>query len=1089
MPIIDRLKSNKSKILILGSGPLSIGQAGEFDYSGSQAIRAILEEGHEVILINPNIATVQTNPEPNKKVYLYPLTLEWITKVIDLERPDCLMAGFGGQTALNAAIELEKFGILEKYQILNLGTSIKTLELTEDRDDFAKNLKLINIPIPESIACNTVEEGLFAANQIGFPVIVRAAYALGGLGSGKATTEDELIKLISNALINSPQVLVEKSLHGHKELEYEVMRDRFGNVICICNMENLDPLGVHTGDSIVIVPSQTLSNEDYQRLRDASIKIVNHFNIVGECNVQFAVCPNSKKYYVIEINARLSRSSALASKASGYPIAYIAAKVCMGYSLTELKNPLTQVSSALYEPALDYVVIKYPRWDLHKFQGVTSALGTSMKSVGEVMAIGRNFPETLKKSMRMVFEKSHFETNYKYITNYELLEKISIPSPRRIEQIFELLRRNVNIQEIFNYTKIDLWFLKELEFIITLELKLLSKRIIKDNISDTIRATLDQLSVEELKILKMNGFSDEEISYLIIKDHFEHNTFKEFDWQKISLFVRNFRKENHLIPVIKKIDSTAGEFPTDSNYLYLSYHGTFNDVSPIHSDGVIIIGSGSYRIGSSVEFDWSAVMGTIELKHSNLKSIMINCNPETVSTDYSVSDRLYFEDLQLERILDIYEFEKSRGLITSLGGQLPNNLLQIFDYLKTSVLGNSFDIINMAEDRTKFSTFLEKLGIDQPRFTYAFNPEDIKHFIEKVGFPLLVRPSHVLSGSGMKVATTIDELENDLKEAREISPFGSVLLTEYFENALEVELDGVAKNGDVIISLVSEHIEQAGIHSGDASHLIPAHNLGKERSQLIKSIGAKIIQNMNLTGPFNFQFLVIDQNIKVIECNARASRSFPFVSKVTGINLASLSTQALIDKPLTQISFDEFSLKKIGAKSAMFSFKRLEGVDPVLGVEMMSTGESGCIAKNSTHALWLALQSTGLRFPQRGILLSTGKENEKALFLKHIDRLKSLNLKIFSTPGTHQYFTQHGIQTELVDWTEALNLINKKQVDLVLNIPKNYRRNEMTNGKLLRTASIRNGITLLTNAYLGDEYFKALNSIEEIKALVPEHLH
>lgn len=970
---------------------------------------------------------------------------------------------------------MEKANILKKYNIINLGTSITTIEKTEDRDEFAKEMGKIQIPIPQSIATKTIQEALHAANEIGFPVILRAAFALGGLGSGLCKNESELLELAEKAFVNSPQVLVEKSLHGFKEIEYEVMRDQFGNIICICNMENFDPLGIHTGDSIVIVPSQTLNNQDYQRLREACKKIVAHFEIIGECNVQFAVDPISKDFFVIEINARLSRSSALASKASGYPIAYIAAKVCMGHSLIDLKNPLTKISSAYYEPALDYVVIKYPRWDFKKFPGVKNHLGTSMKSVGEIMSIGRNFQESFKKAIRMVSEKSFISHSFENFSTESLYGLIITPGPDRVPQLFELMRRNESLEKISQVTGIDLWFLKEMNEIIDCENIFVKHHSIHQEREKIVSDICTTLTKAEWVKLKQNGFSDEEIAFLICKNNQANvNKFKEFDWQKLSLIVREKRTQLNIIPQIKKIDSSSGEFPTLSNYLYTTYLGTQNDVQSLNHSGIMILGGGSYRIGSSVEFDWSSVMCSREIQKNNFKSILINCNPETVSTDYSTSDRLYFEELNLERILDIHDFENSKGIILCMGGQVPNNLSQSLSYAQRPILGSTHEQINLAEDRNLFSELLHQHNLDQPKFIEAQNKEQILNFLNKVGFPVLVRPSHVLSGSGMKVATSLLELDEALIESQSISPFGSVLLTEYFRNALEVEVDGVAQTGNTIIQILSEHIEQAGVHSGDATHIIPAQRILKSQKEKIKEMIDNIVQKLNLTGPYNFQLLINGSEIKVIECNARASRSFPFISKITGINLAELATRSILGIPLLKIDFDENKIRYFGAKSAMFSFKRLEGVDPVLGVEMMSTGESGCIAYDPNLAIYLSLESTGMRIPKKGVLISSGSETEKKEVLSYIHYLKNLNLPLFATKGTADYLKQHQIEIESVSDEDALTLITDKTIDFVINIPKNFRHQEISRGKKIRQAALRAGANLMTNSFLAKEYFKGL---------------
>lgn len=1085
MPIHEVLKKDKKKILLLGSGALSIGQAGEFDYSGTQGLKAIQEENIEVIVVNPNIATVQTNPRPNTKVYLYPVTPAWVTEVIKEERPDAIVAGFGGQTALNCVVELDRLGVLKQYNVTNLGTSVETLKLTEDRDLFAQVMREIGIPTPPSFAETTVEGTLIAAKKIGYPVILRAAFALGGLGSGFAHDEKQLKELAEKAFVNSPQVLIEKSLQGFKEIEYEVMRDSFGNVITICNMENFDPLGVHTGDSIVIVPSQTLSNDEYQMLRDASIRIVNRLQVVGECNVQLTLDPHSMQFYVIEVNARLSRSSALASKASGYPIAYIAAKVVLGFSLLELKNPVTTTTSAFFEPSLDYVILKIPKWDLSKFPGVSSKLGTAMKSIGEIMSIGRTFPEALQKAVRMISESGvGLKKAFEDLSSDQLVELIKTPNDKRMLMVVEAFRREVQVEKIYNETQIDRWFLSEIDELCQVEKEIVSKAqaTLKSFPELTqIEAYLEKFSMsltkKDWKKFKRYGFSDEQMALIALREKKVSSDFlTNFELQKSSLILRKYRLSLGVRPSIKKIDTTSAEYPTPSNYLYMSYEGEACDVEAFEEKSIIVIGSGSYRIGSSVEFDWCAVTCSDVIRQNGYKSILINCNPETVSTDYNSSDRLYFEELSLERILDIVDYESPEGVVVSMGGQVPNNLAFGLALSQVKILGHSAESIHNAENRNVFSNIINNEGIDQPRFKTAFGLKEIDEFINEVGFPILVRPSYVLSGTAMKVASSREELSEDVKNAYAISDGQAILLTEYLEDAREVELDGVAQKGKVIVSVVSEHLENAGIHSGDATHLLPPQSLNSDTIAKIKIAGEKIIKGLHLNGPFNIQFLLKNDQIKVIECNSRASRSFPFVTKVTGINLAKISTEVFLGKKLSPIRFEEKSLNVYGVKAPMFSFKRLEGADPTLGVEMASTGEVGCIARNFNDAFMLSLEATGIHKPVKGILISSGREIDKKKIISIIPILKRWNIPLYATGGTAKHLNEHGLEVKAVPWPNqnewsVIDLIREKKVDMVINIPKNYRREELTHGTSIRKEAIRNSCSLLTNMEVVTNYF------------------
>lgn len=1091
MPMRGELskKTQKPKILLLGSGGLSIGQAGEFDYSGSQAVKALLEEGCQVILVNPNIATVQTNPQPGLKVYLYPVEPEWVERVIEIERPDALVAGFGGQTALNCAIALDDRGTLSKFNVLNLGTPVETLRLTEDRDLFAQRMREISIPIPPSIAATTLADAQAAAKAIGYPVIVRAAYALGGLGSGFASNDQELAALVVPALASSPQVLVEKSLKGWKEVEYEVMRDGEGNVITICNMENFDPLGIHTGDSIVVCPSQTLSDEEYQLLRNASQKIVTSFGVVGECNVQFALDPHSHQYFVIEINARLSRSSALASKASGYPIAYVAAKVVLGYDLLELKNPVTGVTCAYFEPALDYVTIKVPRWDLGKFRGASRRLGSTMKSVGEIMAIGRGFPEALQKAVRMITESGTGISGIRRDRSdtEHLARELSEPTDTRLYAVVDALRLGWDLEKIHTLTAIDKWFLAKVREIIIVEQTIEAQmQAASLQASDTafLTTALANLSTADWRRWKMEGFGDEQIAQLGLAIFDQRNgkqhTRSESRAQKASLTVRRLRIAAGVKPYIKKIDTTAAEYPTPSNYLYMSYVGSFDDpLEQDHRSAGVILGSGSYRIGTSVEFDWCAVSCSRQLQAAGWRSIIINCNPETVSTDYNSSDRLYFEEMTLERILDVIDWERPRGVVACMGGQLPNKLALPLAEAGVSLLGHSPKTIDQAEDRHKFSALLDQLGIDQPRWIRASTKTETMAFVAKVGFPVLVRPSYVLSGAAMKVAYDEESLTRYLEEASEISQDHPVVISEFLLGAREIELDGVAQNGEIILGIVSEHVENAGVHSGDATLVVPAQKLYVETVRRVRKAGRLIAQGLKLNGPFNIQFLARQNHIQVIECNARAARSFPFVSKVVGTNLADAATAVLMGQTPKLPRISEEDLPHVGVKAPMFSFTRLAGADPVLGVEMASTGEVGCIGGDFDTALLLSLEAAKIRRPRKGVLVSAGTEEEKLRFLEVASYFRSVGLPLFATPGTARFLEQHGFVVTSLEWPDsgernALWAIKERLVDLVINIPKALVRSELSQGARIRQAAVQFGCSLITNAELSLAFARAM---------------
>ena len=1072
-------RSDIKKVCLLGSGGLSIGQAGEFDYSGTQAVNALLNQGLEVVLINPNIATVQTNPRPNVQVYLYPVTPEWVERVLEKERPQGIIGGFGGQTGLNCLIQLEQRGVLDRLGIVNFGTPVDAVRITEDRDLFALKMKELDIPIPPSIACNTVHEACNAAQEISYPVIVRAAYALGGLGSGFASNEDQLRKLVEPALMVSPQVLVEKSLKGWKEVEYEVMRDGDGNVITICNMENFDPLGVHTGDSIVVTPSQSLNDEEYQKLRNASLHIVGNLGVIGECNAQYALDPESSNYYIIEVNARLSRSSALASKASGYPIAYIAAHVVMGHSLPELTNPVTGTTSAFYEPALDYVTIKVPRWDLSKFRGTSRDLGSTMKSVGEIMAIGRDFCEALQKAVRMITEDERGILAGSCLALGEAVawEDLDQPTDSRLFGLLGAMRAGRSVDNLHEITKIDPWFLSQLARIIRAENDL---RDLQQE-AGTVDAAVDQLNSLQLSLYKRHGFSDVQIAGLLLG---QESASSEHIYD-IAARVRKRRKEFGIRPFVKKIDTTSSEYPCPSNYLYLTYHAQFDD--RLENDGksaVLVLGGGAYRIGASVEFDWCAVSCSKTLQQAGRRSVMINCNPETVSTDFNCSDRLYFEELSLERILDIADLEKAKDVVVSMGGQLPNRLALPLSRAGMHLLGHSAEAVDGAEDRNKFSALCDRLQLDQPKWISASSLSAVKSFVEKVGFPVLIRPSYVLSGAAMKVAYDQDSLERFLGQADEISSEHPVVVSVFYSGAREVEVDGVAINGRIVTHIVSEHIENAGIHSGDATTVVPPQRLYVETVRRVKHASKTIAAGLNLNGPFNIQFLARNNMVKVIETNVRAARSFPFISKVVGVDLAAAATQVMLGKTPKIARFQEDELPHVGVKAAMFSFTRLKGADPVTGVEMSSTGEVGCISRSFDAAMLLAMRATHVHRPRVGVLVSAGPEQMKMRFLESAEIIRQMGIPIYATAGTAKFLDKHGIEAISVPWPgegpdDVIQLITSRKVDFVCNIPKSHKEKELTRGSSIRQMAVQCGVSLLTDLEKMIAYFRALAAYPE----------
>lgn len=1053
---------NIKKVLLLGSGALKIGEAGEFDYSGSQALKALREEGIETVLINPNIATVQTSEGVADQIYFLPVQPYFVEEVIKKERPDGILLSFGGQTALNCGVELYRNGILDKYNVRVLGTPVQAIIDTEDRELFVEKLDEIGVKTIKSEACENMEQARKAAAELGYPVIIRAAYALGGLGSGFADNEEELVKLAEKAFSFSPQVLVEKSLKGWKEIEYEVVRDRYDNCITVCNMENFDPLGIHTGESIVIAPSQTLTNSEYHKLRALAIKIIRHIGIVGECNVQYAFDPQSEDYRVIEVNARLSRSSALASKATGYPLAFVAAKLGMGYGLFELKNSVTKTTSAFFEPALDYVVCKIPRWDLSKFRGVDKELGSSMKSVGEVMAIGRNFEEAIQKGLRMVGQGMHGFVENKELEIDDIDAALREPTDKRVFVISKAMHKGYTVDQIHELTKIDKWFLEKLKHIIDID-----EAMKKCNIN-----TLDK---ELLRTAKVYGFTDFQIARAVgLEDELK-------SMRKASLVVRNRRKNYGILPVVKQIDTLAAEYPAQTNYLYVTYAGVKSDIT-FENDkrSIIVLGSGAYRIGSSVEFDWCGVQALNTIRKEGYRSVMINYNPETVSTDYDMCDRLYFDELTFERVMDIIDLEQPNGVIVSTGGQIPNNLAVLLDEQHVPILGTKAQDIDNAEDRAKFSQMLTNNGINQPEWSALTSMDDIDRFIERVGFPVLVRPSYVLSGAAMNVCSNEDELKRFLQLAANVSEDHPVVVSKFIEHAKEIEMDAVAKNGEVIAYAISEHIEFAGVHSGDATIQFPPQKLYVETVRRCKRVGRQIAKELHINGPFNIQFMARDNDILVIECNLRASRSFPFVSKVLKINLIELATRVMLGLPVEKPSKNLFDLDYVGIKASQFSFNRLQKADPVLGVDMSSTGEVGCLGDDTNTALLKSMLSVGHRIPKKNILLSTGGAKQKVAMLDAAKMLIDHGYNLYATGGTSKFLTENGIQNTHVLWPseegdepKALDLLHNHTIDMVVNIPKNLTSSELTNGYKIRRAAIDLNVPLITNARLASAFIYA----------------
>ena len=1055
---------NIKKVLLLGSGALKIGEAGEFDYSGSQALKALREEGIETVLINPNIATVQTSEGVADQIYFLPVQPYFVERVIQKEKPDGILLSFGGQTALNCGVELYRQGILEKYNVKVLGTPVQAIMDTEDRELFVEKLDEINVKTIKSEACENIEQARKAAAELGYPVIIRAAYALGGLGSGFADNEEELNKLAEKAFSFSPQVLVEKSLKGWKEIEYEVVRDRYDNCITVCNMENFDPLGIHTGESIVIAPSQTLSNSEYHKLRALAIKIIRHIGIVGECNVQYAFDPKSEDYRVIEVNARLSRSSALASKATGYPLAFVAAKLGMGYGLFELKNSVTKTTSAFFEPALDYVVCKIPRWDLSKFRGVDKELGSSMKSVGEVMAIGRNFEEAIQKGLRMIGQGMHGFVENKELEIDDIDAALREPTDKRVFVISKAMHKGYTVDQIHDLTKIDKWFLEKLKHIIDID-----EEMKKCNIN-----TLDQ---NLLRTAKVYGFTDFQVARAVGLEQELGNM------HKAALLVRNKRKSYGILPVMKQIDTLAAEYPAQTNYLYVTYAGVKSDIT-FENDhrSIVVLGSGAYRIGSSVEFDWCGVQALNTIRKEGWRSVMINYNPETVSTDYDMCDRLYFDELTFERVMDIIEMEQPHGVIVSTGGQIPNNLAMQLDAQNVPILGTAAKDIDNAEDRAKFSQMLTNNGINQPEWSALTSMEDIDNFIERVGFPVLVRPSYVLSGAAMNVCSNEEELKRFLQLAANVSEDHPVVVSKFIEHAKEIEMDAVAKNGEVIAYAISEHIEFAGVHSGDATIQFPPQKLYVETVRRVKRVGRQIAKELHINGPFNIQFMARDNDILVIECNLRASRSFPFVSKVLKINLIELATRVMLGLPVEKPHKNLFDLDYVGIKASQFSFNRLQKADPVLGVDMSSTGEVGCLGDDTSTALLKSMLSVGHRIPAKNILLSTGSAKQKVDLLDAAQMLVKHGYKLYATGGSSKFLTENGIENTRVLWPseeaeggapKALEMLHNHEIDMVVNIPKNLTSSELSNGYKIRRAAIDLNVPLITNSRLASAFIYA----------------
>ena len=1049
------------KVLVLGSGSLKIGEAGEFDYSGSQCLKALREEGIETVLINPNIATIQTSKGMADKIYFLPVTPYFVEQVIKKEKPEGVMLAFGGQTALNCGVELNNNKIFEKYNVRVLGTPIQAINNTEDRNLFVKKLWEIDIKVPESKAVADINEGLAAAKKIMYPIMARVAYALGGQGSGVAYNETQLKEVLTRAFSYSKQILIEKYLGGWKEIEYEVVRDSYDNCITVCNMENFDPMGIHTGESIVVAPSQTLTNTEYHKLREVSIRVIRHLGIVGECNIQFALDPESEDYRVIEVNARLSRSSALASKATGYPLAFIAAKLALGRSLTEIENKITKKTMACFEPALDYIVIKIPRWDLEKFKKVSFKIGSEMKSVGEVMAIGRKFEEVLQKALRMLGAGLHGLVYSGLKIKKDIDSELINPTDKRVIVIAEAMKKGYSVDKIYSLTKVDKWFLYKIKNIVDTEKKIKNYAI-------------NNIPRELLRYAKQQGFSDFQIARLL---------FNNANYEKNMLDIRGLRKKYNIQPCVKQIDTLAAEYPAKTNYLYLTYNGSKDDIKFNNKNSVIVLGSGAYRIGSSVEFDWCCVNTVLTLRNMDYSAIMINCNPETVSTDYDVCDRLYFEEMSLERVLDIYEKENPLGIIISMGGQIPNNLAIRLDGQKIKVLGTSPSSIDNAENRYKFSDLCDKLGIDQPKWTQVTTIKDAIKFANNVKYPVLIRPSYVLSGAAMSVALNDKDLIKYLEKATEVNKERPVVISKFITNAKEIEIDAVAYEGKVIIYAISEHVENAGVHSGDATMVLPPQFTYIETIRKIKETAKRIAYALKITGPFNIQFIAKSNEIKVIECNLRSSRSFPFVSKVTKYNFIDIATKAMLGIE-QKGSYNTLDLDYVGVKAPQFSFSRLHGADPVLGVEMASTGEVACLGENINEAFLKSLLAVGFSMPQSNILLSTGTIKSKAYLLESIRILKQMDYSLYATKGTHDFLKNNGIDTKILHWPlekkepNVMSYLKERKIDLVINIPKSYEEEELTNDYLIRRRAVDYNIPLLTNPQNSKLFIESISKLK-----------
>jgi carbamoyl-phosphate synthase large subunit len=1055
------MKENMKKVLILGSSALKIGEAGEFDYSGSQAIKALKEEGIYTVLLNPNIATIQTSDQLADRVYFLPVTPEFVEKVIEKEHPDGILLGFGGQTALNCGIELYRKGVFSRNKIKVLGTPVESIIDTEDRDLFVKRLKEIQVKFPRSQAATKVEQAVEIANQLGFPVIIRIAFALGGLGSGVCRNEKKLRLLARKALSHTPQILVEEYLEGWKEIEYEVMRDRHNNCITVCNMENFDPMGIHTGESIVVAPSQTLTNQEYHLLREVAIRVIRHLGIVGECNIQYALSPDSIDYRIIEVNARLSRSSALASKATGYPLAFVAAKLALGYGLNELPNTITKVTKAFFEPALDYVVVKIPRWDLKKFRMVSRQIGSGMKSVGEVMAIGRKFEEALQKAIRMLeIGAQGLVANPQYQIE-KLDDELKKPTEERIFAIVQAIKKGYSVDAIHQLSHIDVWFLQKIAQVVNIEKKI-------------SRYKLNRLPLPLWREAKQAGFSDKQIAVILSTSQ-----------QK----VREYRRKLNILPVVKQIDTLGAEYPAQTNYLYLTYNGEQDDIEFQQENSVLILGSGAYRIGSSVEFDWCAVNTGKALRQLGYHTIMLNYNPETVSTDYDEFDKLFFDEIRLETILEIYEKLNPLGIVISMGGQIPNNLACDLEKSGLRILGTAVSSIDTAENRRKFSDLLDQLKIDQPVWRELTTLEEANSFAKKIGYPVLVRPSYVLSGAAMAVASNDSQLSRYLKLAVEISPEHPIVISKFLENAKEIELDGVAQNGHIVIHAISEHVENAGVHSGDATLVLPPQRTYLETIRQIRQISKKIAASLKIHGPFNIQFIAKQNEVKVIECNLRASRSFPFVSKILNRNFIDVATRVIMDQSISPVEHALFEMNYVGVKAPQFSFTRLEGADPTLGVEMASTGEVGCLGNNFDEAFLKALLSVGFRLPIRTILLSTGSIESKAELLESVRMLMKLGVKFYATRGTAKFLENNGIPAEALNWPlekrqpNTIEYIKDKKIDLVINIPKNYQEMELTNDYMIRRTAVDYNVPLITNRQFAMRFAEAVarTSLEDLE--------